>query len=76
MNKTIKLASAMILFIFLLFITEEVEVAIIPLPSISSTQFTKTSIKCKSSYDCSDFVMAPNTIISLCREGYCLEFTG
>jgi hypothetical protein len=35
--------------------------------------YSKTTIKCTSSYDCPDCVIAPNYIISLCEGGYCLE---
>jgi TRAP-type uncharacterized transport system fused permease subunit len=67
MNKTFKLVLAIILFIFLLFITKEVFSA--PLPPV----YTITSIKCISSNDCPDCVIEPGYITNICESGYCLK---
>jgi hypothetical protein len=67
MRKTIKLTPAIILFIFLLLIKKEF--------ASSPPLYTKTTIKCTSSYDCPDCVIAPNYITSICEDGYCLELS-
>ncbi|CAJ2666361.1 unnamed protein product [Trifolium pratense] len=68
MDKTIKLASAIILFVFLFFITEV----------FAGGEFesnpTLTSIKCTSPKDCPDEVIAPNQFITCCLNGFCVKW--
>jgi hypothetical protein len=71
MNKTIKLAPTIILFIFLFFITEEVASLFEGTPML-------TYIKCTSPKDCPvdyEFKRSyPNYTISICLGGYCVKW--
>jgi hypothetical protein len=66
MDKSIKLASAIILFVFLFFITEEVT----GFKGIGSRGIT--SIKCKTPKDCPDSEMEHNLFVAMCNSGLCI----
>jgi hypothetical protein len=70
MDKSIKLAPVIILFVFLFFITEEV--ATTTIPSISG-RLIPTPVKCTSSKDCPVMVIRPHYIMSVCQNGYCAK---
>jgi hypothetical protein len=69
MDKTIKLASAIILIVILIFITEEVA----GLYEGNKVLMTTTSRKCTSPKDCPDVVHRPNYFFSMCVHGFCAE---
>jgi hypothetical protein len=73
MGKTLKLVYAIILVVFLFFITEEVA-------STGKEGFNKipfklnpTTIECKSPNDCPEITLQPNTIIAVCVGGFCQD---
>jgi hypothetical protein len=73
MGKTLKLVYALILVVFLFFITEEVA-------STGKEGFNKipfklnpTTIECKSPNDCPEITLQPNTIIAVCVGGFCQD---
>jgi hypothetical protein len=69
MDKTNKLAPAIILFVILLFITEEVA----SLYESPKMLFIYTSIKCTSPKGCPDQVHRINYFFSMCIHGYCAK---
>ena len=68
MTKNLKLASNIILFIFLFLITEQVASNTEMQPHLENIQ---TSIKCNSYKDCPDIVVEPQYIQYVCTDGYC-----
>jgi hypothetical protein len=73
MGKTLKLVYAIILVVFLFFITEEV--ASTGKEGFSKIPFTlnPTTIECKSPNDCPEITLQPNTIIAVCVGGFCQD---
>jgi hypothetical protein len=69
MDKTIKLAPAIIIFVILFFITEEIA----GLYEGNKMLMIMTSTKCTSPKDCSDEVHRPNYFFSMCIHGYCAK---
>ncbi|CAJ2666362.1 unnamed protein product [Trifolium pratense] len=67
MDRTIKLAPAVILFVFIFFVTE--------VASTPTFVFTGTSLKCTSTENCLDDVILPDVGIPLCLYGYCVKVT-
>jgi hypothetical protein len=71
MDKTIKLAPTIILFVFLFFIVEEVR-------GLFEGAAMLTSIECTSPKDCpAEFEFTgsnPDTFISICLGGYCVKW--
>jgi hypothetical protein len=65
MDKSIKLAPAIILFVFLFFITEEVA----GFKGIGT--FEITSIKCTTPKDCPDSEIDTNSVVAMCHSGLC-----
>ncbi|CAJ2666349.1 unnamed protein product [Trifolium pratense] len=65
MAKTLKFVFAIILFVFLFFIIEEV--------ASSELMVFATSVKCTTPKDCPDVVIGPNQRYSMCINGYCQD---
>jgi hypothetical protein len=70
MAKNLKLVPAIILFLFVFLVIEEVASN----SDIDPYETIPTSIKCTSTQDCPDLVTVPNCIFSFCIDGYCHKF--
>jgi hypothetical protein len=70
MDKTNKLAPAIILFVILFFITEEVASSY----NINQNVLIYTSLKCTSAKQCPDQGHRSNYFFSMCMDGYCVKW--